>query len=48
MIDVARLLQDRKASDNGSTPNKNPKRKVESLGTKTGGTRSLQVTITLS
>ena len=34
--------------DNGATANLNMNRKVESLGTKTGGTWSLQVTITLS
>jgi len=34
--------------DNGASANKNMNRKVESLGTKTNGTWSLQVTITLS
>ena len=34
--------------DNGSTPNKNLNRKVESLGTKSGGTWTLEVSITLS
>jgi hypothetical protein len=34
--------------DNGATANLNMNRKVESLGTKTSGTWSLQVTITLS
>jgi len=34
--------------DNGSTPDKNLNRKVESLGTKSTGTWSLEVSITLS
>jgi hypothetical protein len=34
--------------DNGNSANKNMNRKVEDLGTKTSGTWSLQVTITLS
>ena len=34
--------------DNGATPNKNLNRKVESLGTKSSGTWTLEVAITLS
>ena len=34
--------------DNGATPNKNLNRKVESLGTKSGGTWTLEVSVTLS
>ncbi len=34
--------------DNGATPNKNLNRKVESLGTKTTGTWTLEVSVTLS
>jgi len=34
--------------DNGATANKNLNRKVESLGTKSGGTWTLEVSITLS
>ena len=34
--------------DNGATPNKNLNRKVESLGTKTTGTWTLEVSVTIS
>ena len=34
--------------DNGATPNKNLNRKVESLGTKSSGTWTLEVSLTLS